>query len=185
MKDNAFTGPLWRGFTLVETLVVLALTMLVIMMAAPSFVVWQVRDQVDAEARKFIAALAFARAEAVHRGLPVTLCRTDSAQHCLAVGQVCGGAHDWSCGWAVVVRLAGLTHVLRAQSGESRVRVSGMLADLTFTPPAGQLIGRFRSFDFAPRFGIEATRGERFRRCIRIAAGGRARIAEGRCGAEQ
>jgi type IV fimbrial biogenesis protein FimT len=44
------------------------------------------------------------------------------------------------------------------------------------------VIGSFRSFEVAPRSASAATRGAPWRRCIRIAAGGRARIVEGACG---
>jgi type IV fimbrial biogenesis protein FimT len=82
-----------------------------------------------------------------------------------------------------MIERAGAMFALRAQPELAAVSIAGASTNLTFTPPAGQTIGSFRSFDLAPRFTTKATQGNAWRRCIRIAAGGRARIAEGACGA--
>ncbi|WOD18505.1 GspH/FimT family pseudopilin [Paraburkholderia kirstenboschensis] len=184
MKQHAIGLPPCGGFTLVETLVVLALLAMIVLAATPSFVAWQVRDQVDARAKALMSTLAYARSEALRRGARVTVCRTDAARHCLAPGQPCGtGSTDWSCGWAVLADRAGTLTLLRAHSSLSSVSIVGTQTNLTFTPPVGQLIGTFRSFDIAPRAPSKATQGDKWRRCIRIAAGGRARIVAGACGA--
>ncbi|WP_090686587.1 GspH/FimT family pseudopilin [Paraburkholderia phenazinium] len=172
------------GFTLIETLVVVALLAVIAVMATPSLVAWHVRDQVDARARVLLSTLSYARSEAVRRGARVTVCRVDASRRCLASGQACrAGVADWSCGWAVMVERTGTPMILRAQAELAAVSIAGTQTNLTFTPPAGQLIGSFRSFDIAPHFPSGATQGELWRRCIRIAAGGRPRIADGACGA--
>jgi type IV fimbrial biogenesis protein FimT len=183
MNQHAIGCPPSSGFTLVETLTVVALLAVIAVMATPSFVAWHVRDQVDARARALVSTLAYARSEALRRGARVTVCRTDAARHCLAAGQPCGnGATDWSCGWAVLADRGGTPMLLRAQASLVAVSIVGTQTNLTFTPPAGQVIGTFRSFDIAPRVPSKATHGDKWRRCIRIAAGGRARITEGACG---
>ncbi|HZZ13028.1 MAG TPA: GspH/FimT family pseudopilin [Paraburkholderia sp.] len=183
MKWNAVHAEPCRGFTLVETLAVVALIAVIAVMTTPSFVAWHVRDQVDARAHALVSTLAFARSEALRRGSRVTVCRIDAARHCLAAGQPCGaGVTDWSCGWAVVVERGNTVSLLRAHPLLAAVSITGAQTNLTFTPPAGQLIGTFRSFDIAPRVASKATQGNKWRRCIRIAAGGRARIVEGACG---
>lgn len=184
MKRIAIRSPRCCGFTLVETLAVVALLAVIAVMTAPSFVAWHVRDQVDARARVLASTLAYARSEALRRGARVTVCRTDAERHCLAAGQPCGNSvADWSCGWAVLVERGSTLSLLRAQPLLAAVSIAGTQTNLTFTPPAGQLIGTFRSFDIAPRASSRATQGNAWRRCIRIAAGGRARITEGACGA--
>jgi type IV fimbrial biogenesis protein FimT len=165
-------------------LAVVALLAVIVVLATPSFVAWHVRDQVDARAKVLASTLAYARSEALRRGARVTVCRIDAQRHCLAAGQACGnGIADWSCGWAVLAEQGGTLALLRAQPLLAAVSITGVQTNLTFTPPAGQLIGTFRSFDIAPRAPSRATQGDRWRRCIRIAAGGRARMVEGACGA--
>ncbi|MEM5438292.1 GspH/FimT family pseudopilin [Paraburkholderia diazotrophica] len=184
MKCDAHTSRVCRGFTLFETLVVIALLAIVATMSVPSFVAWHARDQVDARARALLSTLSYARGEALRRGVRVTVCRVDSARHCLAVGQACKtGPVDWSCGWAVMIERAGGFYPLRVQPELADVSIAGALTNLTFTPPAGQANGSFRSFDVGPRAASKATQGKDWRRCIRIAAGGRARIVDGACGA--
>ena len=184
MKQHAIAFPPRGGFTLAETLVVVALLAAVAVMVTPSIVAWHVRDQVDARGKALVSTLAYARSEAVRRGARVIVCRTDAARRCLAAGQPCGnGVTDWSCGWAVLADRAGTLTLLRAHPSLSSVSIVGTQTNLTFTPPAGQLIGTFRSFDIAPRAPSKATQGNKWRRCIHIAAGGRTRIVEGGCGA--
>jgi type IV fimbrial biogenesis protein FimT len=170
-----------RGFTLTELCVVLAVMAIVATFAMPSFFAWQLRDQVDARARALLSTLSLARAEAIRRGARVTLCRIDSARHCLASGKACeNGVTDWSCGWGVFVDQDGKAVLLRMQAAMMPVSIAGAATDLSFTPPSGQVIGGFRSFDFGPR-GTDAYSSAR--RCVRLAAGGRARITQGACGA--
>jgi type IV fimbrial biogenesis protein FimT len=184
MKFDVVYRPPGSGFTLVETLAVVALLAVIAVMATPSFVAWRVRDQVDARAKALVSTLAYARSEALRRGARVTVCRIDAARACLAAGQPCAnGVADWSCGWAVLAERGGTLSLLRAQPLLAAVSITGVQTNLTFTPPAGQLIGTFRSFDVAPHAPTQATQGNQWRRCIRIAAGGRARISEGACGA--
>src|ERR1700754_155399 len=145
MKHDGWTRCVRGGFTLLETLVVVALLALLAAMATPSFVAWQVRDQVDARAYALLSTLAYARSEAIRRGGRITVCRIDAARHCLAAGQACrSGAGDWSCGWAVMIERAGALFALRVQPELAAVGVAGALTNLTFTPPAGQAIGSLR-----------------------------------------
>ncbi|CAB3716283.1 hypothetical protein LMG22037_04387 [Paraburkholderia phenoliruptrix] len=184
MKQDAIASPPCGAFTLVETLVVIALFAVIVVMATPSFVAWHVRDQVDVRAKALLSTLSYARSEALRRGARVTVCRTDAARHCLAAGQPCGnGVTDWSCGWAVLADRGGTPTLLRAHGSLAAVSIVGIQTNLTFTPPAGQLIGTFRSFDIGPRASSKATQGDKWRRCIRIAAGGRTRMVDGACGA--
>lgn len=184
MMWNAVCPPRCGGFTLVETLAVIALLAVIAVMGTPSFVAWHVRDQVDARAKSLASTLAYARSEALRQGARVTVCRIDTARHCLAAGQPCSnGVADWACGWAVLAERGGTLSLLRAQPLLAAVSITGTQTNLTFTPPAGQLIGTFRSFDIAPRTSSKVTQGGKWRRCIRIAAGGRVRMTEGACGA--
>lgn len=172
------------GFTLVELAVVLAVIAVVATFSAPSFVVWHKRDQVDARARAMLSTLALARSEAIARGARVTLCRIDAARACLLAGKACdAGLTDWACGWALFADRDGGRFLMRMQPALAGVAISGTGSELSFTPPSGQIIGGFRSFDFSARDGALRSLGVRGRRCIRVAAGGRARLTQGACGA--
>ena len=184
MKCNGFRRPSRAGFTLVETLAVVALVILIAVVAMPSFAAWHVRDQVDARSKALLSTFAYARSEALRLGARVTVCRVDAARACLASGQPCAdGIADWACGWAVLAERGGRPLLLRAQPALAAVSITGVQTEMTFTPPAGQLIGAFRSFDISPRSPSKSMQGNAWRRCISIAAGGRARISEGACGA--
>ncbi len=168
-----------------EWMVALALIAGAAALAAPSLAGWRVRDRVDASARALLASLAYARGEAVRLGARVTVCRGDSPVGCGAASARCpGGDADWSCGWVVVSGSAERPLVLRRFAGDAQVVVKGAGSELAFTPPAGQVIGGFRRFEFAPRAAASGFDGERWRRCVRIAAGGRARVTPRACGAQ-
>ena len=174
------------GFTLVELAVVLAIIAVVATFATPSVVVWHRRDQIDARARTMMSTLTLtlARSEAIRRGARVTLCRIDAAHACLAASKACdGGLTGWSCGWALFADRGGARVLLRMQPAASGIAIGGTGSELSFTPPSGQVIGGFRSFDFSARDNALASLGARGRRCIRLAAGGRPRLTQGACGA--
>ncbi|CAM2180053.1 type IV fimbrial biogenesis protein FimT [Paraburkholderia sacchari] len=172
------------GFTLIETMVVIVLLAVCATASAPVFVSWRVRDQIDARTNALLGTLSYARSEAIRRKVRVSVCRIDAARHCLAAGKNCSsGRADWSCGWAVMAERAGMPLLLRAQPALDEIAVASGLTALTFTPPAGQAIGSLRNFEIAPRAAAPSMRGTGWRRCIRVAAGGRARVSDGACGA--
>ncbi|MFX1673142.1 GspH/FimT family pseudopilin [Paraburkholderia sp. A2WS-5] len=174
----------YAGFTLMETMVVIVLLAVCATASAPVFVAWRVRDQVDARANALLGTLSYARSEAIRRKVRVSVCRIDAARHCLAAGKNCpSGRADWSCGWAVMAERASMSLLLRAQPALDEIAVASGLTALTFTPPAGQTIGSLRNFEIAPRAAAPSMRGTGWRRCIRVAAGGRARVSDGACGA--
>lgn len=171
-----------EGFSLIEILVVVVLLAICATAATPVFVAWRVRDEVNARADALLVTLAYARNEAIRRKTRVTVCRVDAAGNCLASSKTCpSGAADWSCGWAVMAELAGKLRLLRVQPALDEIGVASPLGAITFTPPAGQAIGVLRDFEVAPRTINAATSGAAWRRCIRIASGGRARISGGAC----
>ncbi|MDE1143319.1 MAG: GspH/FimT family pseudopilin [Paraburkholderia tropica] len=174
----------FAGFTLLETMAVIVLFATCVTAAVPTFAAWRMRDQVDARANALLGTFSYARSEAIRRKTRITVCRIDAARRCLATGKACpSGLADWSCGWAVVAEQAGANVLLRAQPALDEIAIASTLTALTFTPPAGQTIGSLRNFDIAPRVTTASTRSAAWRRCLRVAAGGRARVSEGACGA--
>jgi type IV fimbrial biogenesis protein FimT len=93
-----------RGFTLIELAIVLAIAALLMRMAAPGFARAAAAQALAAQASEFMAALRFARSEAIKRGAVVTLCAAlapaapTDAPRCQAVRKA-----DWRAGWVVFV----------------------------------------------------------------------------------
>ncbi|WP_175850339.1 GspH/FimT family pseudopilin [Burkholderia cepacia] len=170
------------GFTLVELMVALTLAAGLALHAAPAFDQWRMRERVDARSRALLGALSFARTEAMRLGVRVTLCRAGSGGTCLRAGERCDPA-EWSCDWIVSRQVDGQSRVLRRYPRDVEVAVAGAAHDLAFAPPVGQAIGGIRRFELSPRRDISGADATRASRCVRIAAGGRARVVAGRCDA--
>lgn len=170
------------GFTLVELMVALSLAAGLALYAAPAFDQWRMRERVDARSRALLGALSFARTEATRLGVRVTLCRAGNDGACLRAGERCDPA-EWSCDWLVSGQFDGQSRVLRRYPRDTEVVVAGAAHDLAFAPPVGQAVGGIRRFELRPRRGVSGADDARASRCVRIAAGGRARIVAGRCGA--
>ncbi|AFQ49124.1 GspH/FimT family pseudopilin [Burkholderia cepacia] len=170
------------GFTLVELMVAIALAAGIGLYAAPAFDQWRMRERVDARSRALLGALSFARTEATRLGVRVTLCRAGRDGDCVQSGERCDPA-EWSCGWIVSGQFDGQSRVLRRYPRDADIAVAGAAHDLAFAPPAGQVIGGIRRFELRPQRALPGGDAVRVSRCVRIAAGGRARVAAGRCDA--
>jgi type IV fimbrial biogenesis protein FimT len=72
--------------------------------------------------------------------------------------------------------------VLRRYPPSAGLSITSPANVLAFTPPAGQLMGGFRSFEIAVVSPAWATGLAQLTRCIRLAIGGRPRISDGACG---
>lgn len=84
----------WRGYTLIEMLVVLALVAIATTMASASFQSHFQKARLRDSASALLDALNFARSEAILRNMPVTLC--PSSMH-TSGKPVCEG--EYSKGW--------------------------------------------------------------------------------------
>lgn len=88
------------GFTLLESLVVLALLAVLLSLAAPSLQGLRQKHQMQSHAEQLQASLLLARSEALRRQQRVTLCVRASAAH---AGPDCAKAGTWAQGWVVFV----------------------------------------------------------------------------------
>lgn len=75
-----------RGFTLIELLVTLAVLAIVVMVAVPAFRGLAESNRMIGLTNELVAAVNFARSEAVKRGTPVS---------------VCAATGGWGGGWSV------------------------------------------------------------------------------------
>ncbi len=81
------------GFTLIEMMISIAIVIILIQLATPSFMGAIKRYQAAAIKDELEATIHLARAEAVRRGTPIQILRTTTC------GKVIVSRDDWSCGW--------------------------------------------------------------------------------------
>jgi type IV fimbrial biogenesis protein FimT len=127
-----------RGFTLIELAIVLAIAAILLRVAAPGMSRTVAARALAAQSSEFMAALRFARSEAVKRGSAVTVCASLPA----GAPPGCQALHaaDWRSGWIVFAGrerrgvLGEHEPVLRIQQPLQRSGgVAGTRASISFT----------------------------------------------------
>lgn len=88
---------LYRGFTLIELMIGVALTAIVLMIGVPSFQDSIERNRLTTMANEFMSSLSIARSEAVTRGKMITVCKSSDGASCNAA------ASGFEVGWIVFV----------------------------------------------------------------------------------
>ena len=121
-----------HGFTLIESMMALALLAVLIGVAAPSFREVIRNNRTTAVTNDLVAALHYARSEAVRQGLGVRLCAGDDFDECDG---------DWLSGWYVTTDPSDPDAVLRAWPG----------------PPDGAQIDQGDTITFAPLGATDGT----------------------------
>lgn len=82
-----------KGYSLIEALLVLTITMIIAILAISSWRGWREHNQQQLVVDQLLAEIQLARTEAVHRGTMVSLCPLGDDFHC---------GLDWSKGLLVV-----------------------------------------------------------------------------------
>ena len=85
------------GFTLIETLIVVAIAAILLALAAPNFRQMLVKRSVQAAGETLASDMRFARSEALKRSTRTAVCRSTDGVKCTAV------VGSWSEGWMVYV----------------------------------------------------------------------------------
>lgn len=127
-----------RGFTLLELMVVLGLTLALASLALPSLRGLLLRWTLETEAQTLVDDLRYARTQAIVRAQAVSICPSSD-------GRVCAGHADWGHGWMIFLdaeanRLPGDGKtVLRQHQPSASVQAitsnaSGPRAGLTYQP---------------------------------------------------
>ena len=91
-----------QGFTLIELLTVMTIAGILLAAAVPAFTTTIRNNRLAAQTNEFVYALKFARAEALKRGIAVTVCRSADRTSCAT-----GGTASWESGWIVFAKTQG------------------------------------------------------------------------------
>lgn len=132
-----------RGVTLLELLVVLALTGLIFSMAVPAFGNFVDRNRNTSTANSLIGALILARSASIRRGHQAVVCPLDAYHHCRPGG-------DWSRGWMIFVN-ADADYPPRRDPGDTLLRL--------MQPPAAESVESNRHVYVMRPFGKRSTNG--------------------------
>lgn len=115
------------GFTLIEAMVAIAVMLVLIAIAVPSFKDASHRSQLRAAANDLVASAHFARSEAIKRNATVTMCMSSDGENCATSG-------SWEQGWII----RGETTLRRHSAPASGVRITaGGIVNLSFQPTGG------------------------------------------------
>ncbi len=113
-----------RGFTLIELMITIAIAVILLMVAVPSFDAVRLSSRLNTFSNNFVASVHLARSEAIKRNATVTLCSSTN-------GTSCGGA--WNNGWIVLVGATRL-HAEPALPTGMVLSESSALTSLSFDP---------------------------------------------------
>ena len=111
------------GFTLIETMVAIAILAIVISIAAPSFSRTLESNRAAVTSNELLGALQSARTEALMRRSDVTLCRRNVA------GTACQNGTDWAVGWLLMQGNV----VIRVWEPISGITLAGLSNGVTYT----------------------------------------------------
>lgn len=88
------------GFTLVEMTVSVAVGLILLSIAIPGYSRLRTINLLAAETNHFVAALQYARSEALKRATRVTACKSSSS---MQANPACDSAASWQDGWVIFV----------------------------------------------------------------------------------
>ena len=89
-----------NGFTLIELMVTISVAAILLALAVPAFQNLLISNRITAQTNDLVSDLAFARSEAIKRGLIVSACVANTP---LTTPPTCGAGTNWSSGWIVFV----------------------------------------------------------------------------------
>lgn len=175
-----------HGLTLVELLVALALTALLMALAAPSFKRTLQSTTIASSVNTLLADMRYARNQAVRRGGGVVVCRSDAPE---TASPACGAnrlgpqGNGWASGWIVFHDLNNdgardadeeILRVQAASTGIDSIAGSGQSSRIRFNA-----LGRLSNLNSATslRFGSDAQFADSVQRVVCVSLSGRARVA--------
>ncbi|WP_189359166.1 GspH/FimT family pseudopilin [Undibacterium squillarum] len=162
-----------RGFSMVELMIVVAITGILMALAMPAYRDFINRQQMQAAALEFYAAVNLTRAEAIKRGDQVTMAAADGA--------------DWKSGWTIFLDA---NNNLRRDSGEqiimthdalpATLAVASAFTDATapYISYTGNGRSRTKASVFQPQAGTVSFTAVNMTRRIKVNFLGRARMCD-------
>lgn len=114
-----------NGFTLIEVMVVIIVLGILAAISVPAFQDTILTTKIRSYANSFISSTRLARAEAIKRNTPVSLCVSTDGASC--------GTGGWQQGWIIIT---GTTVIQRQQAVTTGYKIteSSGLTSLTFQP---------------------------------------------------
>lgn len=112
-----------RGVTLVELMVVVAITAILAAVAVPQFSHLVGSRAIDAQVSAIQSSMRVARSEALKRNIPVSICPTSAPDATAPVCSASSATLGWATGWIIFTDLGvrgtidGSDTVIRVQSG--------------------------------------------------------------------
>ncbi|MFA7526735.1 MAG: GspH/FimT family pseudopilin [Ottowia sp.] len=117
-----------RGFTLIEMMVVIAITAILILIGMPSLRFLMERNAIASQVNTFIGSVTLARSEAIKRNASVVLCRSENADTADEQDLSCATTGDWKSGW-IVFMTHDSTSNFDPGEGDVLLRVQGPFKD--------------------------------------------------------
>ncbi len=173
-----------HGLTLIELMVVLAISAILAFLAAPSFTSMIRSNAISSSVNTFMSDMRYARSEAIRLGGGVVVCRSDDPE---SATPACGTGHGpgnngWISGWIIFHDLDNdgawdsgerVLRVQAAMSSPDQIVEDGAASSTVFRfTGTGRLLSSAGATSM--RFGSAANGTAR--RTVCVNAGGRARV---------
>lgn len=127
----------YKGFTLIELMITLALSAIILAFAVPSFQDIIRNNRLTAHTNEFVAALQLARSEAIKRGTRITLCKSLDGSNCAS------NSNGYEQGWIVFIDLDNDANV---DVGEEIIRVHSNFEDNNMSLTGNSNVADYLSF---------------------------------------
>lgn len=147
-----------RGFTMIELLVTISIAAILMTIAVPSFQSFLLNSRLTGHANDLVLGMAYAKSEAVKRGINVSVCASSDSSTCTGT---------WKDGWIVLSSNGdvlevhtGYTGTICADVDEIAFRSSGFpVAGITFNLYDSRGVADGRNIEVSAQGRASTTKG--------------------------